>query len=145
MHSRFRSALLWLLLLALPLQVFAAASMVHCGASHHRMMQAASPAVGDAQGHAMHAHHHEMATVDPMHSNGAGDAEHGASSVHDLDKLSKFKCSACAACCTGAAMPTAALFIPLLPTATKMAVFVFGPHVDFLSGGLDRPPRNLLV
>ena len=88
----------------------------------------------------VHAHaavdHHEMAK-----DGGANDR----SSVHDLDKLTKFKCSACAACCLGAALPTAAIAIVFIPPAATLAVFVSASHVDFLSGGLDRPPRLLLA
>jgi hypothetical protein len=144
MLSRFRSSLVWLLLLALPLQGFAAAAMLHCGPSHHRMLAASSVAAAESHMHAhMHAtsgHHHGQETG---LEHGAADA--GTPAAHDLDTLSKFKCSACAACCTGAAMPTAALFIPSLPPAGTPAVALIASRAEFLSGGLDRPPRILLA
>lgn len=135
MVSRFRTALMWLLLLALPLQGFAAATMLNCGPNHHRMLAAATAGSTRVHAHAA-VDHHEMAKV-----GGGSDL----SSVHHLDKVTKFKCSACAACCLGAALPTAAIAIVFIPPAATLAVFVSASHVDFLSGGLDRPPRLLLA
>ena len=146
MKFRFRKALMWLLLLALPLQGFAAATMINCGPNHHRMFSAA---VTDR----IESHHH--AAVEPhQHSMGMADdhremvGEAGTTdlpSVHHLDKLSKFKCSACAACCIGAALPTAALAIASVPPAMMTASFVPTLHADFLADGLDPPPRLLLA
>lgn len=138
MRIGFRLSLTWLLLLALPLQGFAAATMINCGPNHHRMMVAAMADTPKAQ-----QHHHEMGVATDHHEGASNDGD--APSVHHLDKLMKFKCSACAACCMGAALPTAALSIASLPPAMTTAAFVSTPHADFLSDGLDRPPRLLLV
>ncbi len=146
MVSLLRTALMWLLLLALPLQGFAAATMLNCGPNHQRMLSA---------GNTDQIEDHHQATVEPhQHAMGMADVHHemvGESgtnhlpSVHHLDKLTKFKCGACAACCIGAAMPTAGLVIASFPPAMMTATFVSMPHVDFLSDGLDRPPRLLLA
>ena len=146
MNRRFQSVLVWLVLLALPLQGLAAATMINCGPNHHRMLAASVAASTESRDHAMRGHHpHETGAAGDQHANAIGDDEHGASSVHHLDKLMKFKCSACAACCMGAALPTAALVIASFPPAMTTAVFVPAAHVDFVSDGLDRPPRLLLV
>jgi manganese oxidase len=62
--------MMWLLLLALPLQGFAAATMIHCGPNHNRTLATATLAHGEAPGHttgeegdwAFHCHksHHTM-------------------------------------------------------------------------------------
>lgn len=142
MAPRFRSALMWLLLLALPLQGFAAATMVNCGPNHHRMLAASAVTAPESHHDRTNDHHEHEALLAADADDGA---EHGPSSVHHLDKLTKFKCSACAACCMGAAMPTAALVIASFSPAMMTATFVSTPHVDFLSDGLDRPPRLLLA
>ena len=144
MRIRFRLALTWLLLLALPLQGFAAATMINCGPNHHRMMGAAMADTPEVQRHGVGGqHHHEMSVAAGHHEGASNDGD--APSVHHLDKLMKFKCSACAVCCMGAVLPTTALSFASLPQAMTMAMFVSTPHVDFLSGGLDRPPRLLLA
>lgn len=135
---------MWLLLLALPLQGLAAASMIHCGPNHHRMLATATFAHGEAPGHttsAAHAHPHEMALADDH----AGAKSSGAPSVQQLDKLMKFKCSACAACCMGAALPTAALTFEPFPPLMTPDSFVPTTHVGFVTDGPDRPPRLSLV
>ena len=137
---------MWLLLLALPLQGFAAATMINCGPNHHRMLAASAVAATELHDHAMGGHHqHTASAAGDVHANAANHAEYGAPSAQHLDKLTKFKCSACAACCMGAALPTAALAIASFPAAMTTAVFVSTPHVDFLSDGPDRPPRLLLA
>lgn len=137
---------MWFLLLALPLQGFAAATMVNCGPNHHRMLAASVGVAAESHEQAMSEHPHRDADAGgDMHAAASDDGEHGASSVHHLGKLTKFKCSACAACCMGAAMPAAAMVIASFLPAMTTAIFVSTPHADFLSDGLDRPPRLLLA
>ena len=128
MSSRFRNALMWLFLFALPLQGFAAATMLHCGASHQRT-------VATATSKSSSAHHHE-----------AGQAhKHAAASETAQPDLAKSKCSACAACCMGTALPVAALaFEPFAPALAPLS-FVRAPAIGFVTDGPDRPPRILLV
>ena len=137
---------MWLLLLALPLQGFAAATMINCGPNHHRLLATPIGAATDSHEQTMSGHRqHDADAAGDIHAAAAGDGEHRPSSVHHLDKLTKFKCSACAACCMGVALPTAALAIASCPAAMTTAVFVSTPHADFLSDGLDPPPRLLLA
>lgn len=147
MRSRFRSALMWLLFLALPFQGLAAATMLGCGPVHERMAATAN-AHAAAHSHAGdHAHRHAGDT----HADADAHAGHGAQAAggsddavaHHLGPLGKLKCSACAACCVGAALPTAEVAVAAVPPAFTPALFVKPQHVDFLSGTLDRPPRIL--
>lgn len=144
MRLRFRIVLTWLLLLALPLQGFAAATMINCGPNHHRMMAVAMAEVTEAHEHATgEQHHHGMGVAADHHEVASNDGD--APSVHHLDKLMKFKCSACAACCMGAAMPTAAVTFEPLPPAVAPATYVPTSHVGFVADGPDKPPRLSLV
>lgn len=134
--------MMWLLLLALPLQGFAAATMLNCGPNHHRMMAAAIAEPAEAHEHtASGQHHHEVGRADGQHDVASVDASSDARSLPHLDKLVKFKCNACAVCCMGAAMPTAIFaFEPFAPAMTPES-FVPTSQIGFVTDGPDRPPR----
>ena len=85
--SRIRLFLACLLLLALPLQGLAAASMLYCG------------------GAATHAHGHEEAQAAAEHDHAAHghEADAFATDLPDSDH----KCGACASCCNGVAIAAA--------------------------------------
>jgi len=144
MAFRFRSALMWLLLLALPLQGFAAATMINCGPNHHRMMASSGAEPTETHEHLSGGErHHEMGMAADHDHDEAASAEvsgEGLSLPH-LDKLMKFKCNACAVCCMGAAMPTAAFTFEPPPPAIAPEFFVPSSHVGFVTDGPDRPPR----
>ena len=143
MMFRLRFAVMWVLLVALPLQGYAAATMLNCGPNHHRMMATAIAEPVEAHEHtaAGQQHHHEMSVAAGEHEIDSVDHSGEAPLLPHLDKLAKFKCSACAVCCTGVAMPTAAFtFKPLLP-AMAPEFFVSIWQVGFVTGGPDRPPR----
>lgn len=123
----------WFVAIALPLQGVAGVTMAHCGSSHERM---GAPADASPHGHADHgagaAHHHDAADT-------------AQSEPGPWSDLAQHKCSSCAACCAGTALPPAA---PGLPQLTAAPV-VFTEDVltvdAFASGGPDRPPRTPLV
>ncbi len=112
--------LIWCLVLALPAQGAAAASMMICGQAHH----------GDAQ-----VALHELHDAD---SSGASNEEQGCHA--DMQK-----CSACADCCSVGAVPATAPSVPITDPAP--AVFsALTPSVEALATeGLYRPPRRTLV
>ena len=142
MVSGFRSAMMWLLLVALPLQGYAAATMLTCGPNHHRLMAAAIAEPDEAHHHAAGVqHHHEMGMADGQHDVASVDGSGGTPSLPHLDNLMKFKCNACAVCCTGAAMPTAIFTFELLPPAMTPELFVPTSHAGFVTDAPDRPPR----
>src|SRR5512138_1668198 len=110
MRRRVRPLWIWLLALALPLQALAAATMMHCGAhSSPHAHEAATPAH----------HSHDVSPSGAAHVHGDPSdamADHhypvsdGASSL-------LHKCSACAACCIGLALPSADVVPPGPPSA----------------------------
>lgn len=124
MRSATRVLLTFVLLLALPLQGFAAAAMISCAPSHHVL-----PTTG-----AMHddvaaqAHHH------------GGDHDPAATPSHG-----KHACSACAACCIGGAWMPSALRLPgdfsthLRPLPARVT------PPAFITEGTERPPRHDLA
>ena len=129
------SFLLWLMMLAIPVQGFAAASMLYCGTDpeHHAMQTQSVPES-----------HHESGSKADMHDE-IGVAGEQADQAHDMTgKLpnSEHKCGVCASCCNLIAIAdvsssgTAATSPPahyLEPLAQTYAV---------PSRLLERPPRS---
>ena len=139
MLSRLRFTLMWLLLLALPLQGVAAATLLHCGPGHHGMQVAEAPVAHHHSAEDSDHHHGEAGHVHTaMHAGNAGDH---APSAADIAKLSKFKCSACASCCLGLALPTAVVALTTFVPADAPAFVVRVEPVGFFTDGPDRPPR----
>ena len=122
-------------MLAIPLQGFAAASMVLCGPNHASLAQPADSSQHDHGADASH-HHHE-ATPAP------GDDDNG---VGDFLKFLGMKCGACSACCTLSAIPLAAVpSLAFLPS-TSVAVPFFGSSCNgIVPDGLERPPSQHLA
>ena len=142
MVSRLRSVMMWLLLFALPLQGFAAATMLNCGPNHQRMMVAAIAEPDQTHEHmAAGQHHRETGMAGVEHEAASVDQRGDAVPLPQLDKLMKFKCNACAVCCMGAAMPTAIFTFELFPPAMAPESSVPTSHVGFVTDGPDRPPR----
>jgi hypothetical protein len=148
MRRDLKTLLLWLLVAVLPLQGVAAAAMTSCHArlypgqaametaKHHhagKMMHLhASGSAVDVDVHAMHHAHHQ----------GDHQGDHQLQDKHDAST----SCSACAACCIGAAALPAGLDWTFVrngsePVQTFPSPFMTG----FIPAGLERPPRPLHV
>ena len=139
MARRFRFALLWLMLLALPLQGYAAAVALHCGQAPLGAAQQTGSAV--APGDAMLADVADVADVSNRAS-AAAPACHGGQAPHHSGTVSKLKCSACAACCFGAALAPPALTFESIPPVTLPVTFIVVAVLGFFTDGPDRPPRH---
>jgi hypothetical protein len=136
--------IVWFVAIALPVQGMAGVTMAHCGSSHARMV-----AVMEASQHrhsdhdAVAAHHHDAHETD-IATQGHHTAQ-AKSQPGKLSDLAQYKCSSCASCCAGSALPSA---MPRMPEPTA-APAVFAEEmvtVDaFASDGPDRPPRTPLV
>jgi len=147
MVTRLRIAVAMLLLLALPLQGFAAATMLVCGPGHHRTSDESASSLGATpDDSAIDEHHH-----DSIGASGADSVTAPASvandglSVHHFSKHSDSTCGACGACCVGAALPKAAPVYAFFAPAILPSFSVAAPHVRFCTNGPDRPPRLLLA
>ena len=138
-HACLRRALVWLMLLAIPFQGIASAGMVACAHA------AATVAVMAPHHDAPPAHCHEAGA--PAGMLASGTPEHppsGHDQDHDQDHDER--CSACAACCIGAAMAGA----PTIPAApqTLSARLAEAPtgRLEAVDLALpERPPRHPLA
>ena len=141
MTRRFRFALMWLMLLALPLQGYAAAVALHCGPVPQGAVHGTSMAgrLGTPATTATPADLGDSGVV-----SAAAPACHGGAMAHHIGTVSKskFKCSACAACCFGAALAPPALTFESIPPATLPVAFVPVSVLGFFTDGPDRPPRS---
>jgi hypothetical protein len=130
MNRVLRAAVTCLLLVALPLQGYAAGSMLFCdaGAATSGTLDHDDPAPHDGD----NAHHPDVvivtvATDDP-----------GAPNLHSVVHG---KCSICSSYCSAAALPSA----PIVATATTLHAAPF-PDLEHANPGhgparLERPPR----
>ncbi|HLS54504.1 MAG TPA: hypothetical protein VK052_00425 [Zeimonas sp.] len=133
-----------LVVLAIPVQGFAAATMLSCGPGHERM-------AGDAVG----GHAHDTATAPHGHAHHVGVATHGPAAYGSVDVATPdrvpftppadVKCSACATCCTASAIPAAPLAVAVDRAASEAIPSRHQPSVDFVVERLEHPPRNLLA
>ena len=144
MRLSIRTCLIWLLMLALPAQALAAATMAFCGPSHHAapsawVHQASEPAHhGQPAGSAQEAKHQQG--VDTLATDEAADPVAVAAPA---DEAAMQKCSACASCCSAAALPNPVSLLPA-PFAADAVHAALAPAIDpFAVGGPDRPPRML--
>ncbi|GGI54759.1 hypothetical protein [Oxalicibacterium solurbis] len=141
MNRIVKTALLWLLALALPVQGWAAATQISCAPTMHQPAQ-----VSDSASHEMtHAQNHHV-----MHDDMSKTASTAADIQDDSSptpaKLGVAKCSACAACHIGlTALPSFSDWP--LPATDSMPVVIApaSPFVGHVPDGIKRPPRSALV
>lgn len=123
-----RLLLAWLVMLAVPVQGFAAISAGTCMALGHHEVLAEAVHGPDAA----HGSHADAATGGHVHDAPDGDA----ADAH---------CGPCVACCAAAAIPIASsLFSPIVSLGAVEA-FIAAPPPEFLSELLHRPPLTLLA
>lgn len=135
MCLRVRVVMIWLLMACLPVQSWAAATMLNCGPVHGRMAVEAIETTGHAgHGHSLEAH------ASAGHEHGSPDADHQA-----LELGQSNTCSACAACCLGLALPSTLLAFDASVSSDTFAPGMPHGRIVFLTAGLERPPRTILA
>ncbi len=127
MRPLLRTLLIWMVVLAFPLQGIAASTMLFCGPSHDRMQQAT-----DHSAHQDASHH--LSHDDPA-----------SAGSENLPDAGGFKCSACASCCSSVALPCVALTMVTAESATSTVDEPIASVPAFLTDGPDRPPRSTLA
>ena len=172
MLNRLRFVLVCLLALALPVQGFAAATMLFCvGGSHHRgTAQVGNPLIMGGDHDVGTSHEHPAGT--PAHAH-VGNHSSDAASPHDdsaqtsasseagqtLQLASTVgsksngksvvkvdgKCSACSACCASVALPSALMVFQPVKADSPLVAIVTSAALGFLTDGQDRPPRTFLA
>lgn len=146
MQVWLRLLIVWFTAIAIPVQGMAGVTMAHCGSSHERMGAAVDAAQHMHADHSAGAtHRHDTDVADGMNQADHTVATQDRAKSGKLSDLAQYKCSSCASCCAGSALPSAQLRIP--EAAAVPAVFSEEVvTVDaFASDGPDRPPRVRLV
>jgi hypothetical protein len=137
-----RRFLLWLLMLAIPLQGIAASTMLHCEPSHARQQVAVEAAAHD---HALHqaasaAHSHDQHHADAGDTVAHSEAHSPGSADHQ-----KAKCSVCASCCSGVAIVAAPLTTAVAEPHESYTVFLATDFEPVFVAGPKKPPRPFLA
>ena len=133
MSQWVRHLIIWIVAALLPLQAYAAAAMISCGPMH---AQVAMQSHGH-DGHENVHHGHQALPSDPVDSD---------ESITPLPDLFKFKCSACAACCTGAlAFSTLAPLSAVMRVPPDVIPFSDSSDEGIVPDTLERPPRTSLA
>jgi len=140
MHRLVRFALMLLLAIALPMQGFAATTMISCSAGQHDHAAGHGPAHSHAGADERHRHSH--AGEADTH---AGAVDHSPAGKTDIAKGGVHKCSACALCCTSAAVPSQAIVFSSVKLTDHFAPLAARSVPAFVAEGLERPPRALLA
>jgi len=131
MSPLLKTALAWILALALPMQGLAAATMLHCA------LEPTSAAVPEANAHTGH---HGAASADSAVVQDAA-APHAAHHAGDAADHVGHQCSACAACVAGAVLPSAAPKVTPLDAGGTPLLAAAAHERSIVLAGLERPPR----
>ena len=130
MKALLRTLLIWLLLAGVPLQGFAASTMLLCAPPAAPM--AAVPAA------VMDEHHDHAAMVAAQQH--ASHGENDSPGHHGQDA----KCAGAAFCCTGAPLATRMPMAPALPDAGSAPIpFETTAPAAVDLAGIERPPKRL--
>lgn len=140
MSPWLRRLFVWLVVLALPAQGMAGVARLHCASAPGAAAVVAAGAHAGAGAHrhghdrAGHGHHHHGDTAVAAAPADDGGASPAPTVAH--------KCSACAACTVGAALPPARTVVPQPepePPTLRAAPL---PAISFIASGPERPPRS---
>jgi hypothetical protein len=138
-----------LLLLALPMQALAAASMLYCNGDHHATwLQVATNVLF---GHSVagspaseRSGHHDQGTADAAHD--ASDTSHHDDTAPDGDDHPGSRCSSCTDCCCAASIVSSGQStFAIAPAPSGPISTVAQPVSGYVPERLERPPRNTLV
>lgn len=154
-----RTVLAWLLMLAIPMQGFAATAMLFCAPSHHGVVstitasQVAVPALKASEHSAHHhsgmqqsAHHESESDVSSTATSDAADSlDLTKTAPLKIEKLADGKCSACATCCTGSALVGTPVMNSVAMTGSDSIPFTLESFVSYVPEGSDPPPRSILA
>ena len=148
MTKRVRRFVIALLLLALPMQAMAAASMVYCNGDHHatwlqvathvlfgHSVPAASPSARGG--------HHD-ADTDAAHD--GSNPNHHDDGVAGGDDRRGSPCGSCTDCCCAASLPSPGQSALVLGPPLSGPISGVASHVSgYVPERLERPPRSILV
>ena len=150
MRKLLKPFVLWLLLIAVPFQGYAAATMMCCGSAHAKDVEhkAQEPAMqGNIHSHLSGMDHDHHEGVVAAGSTGAPESDSGAHHhAGDSSKRVAFKCGACASCCVGAAIvQTSDYSFGIAPLNSTRIAFHSLYFYRFVPDTLERPPYRLIA
>ncbi len=142
MKRALKTLLLWLLIVVLPSQGFAAAMLPSCCLMHHDSLAIA--VIKNAQHHDCGvSQDHVGAIAYHLAPDSPGMADHWSGTPH---KHQSSSCSACAACCVGATAPPSPVSLTAAYSSPESYVIFLAPWVaGFVPAGLKRPPRHIFA
>lgn len=145
MWNVIRYAMMWLIVLAVPAQGFAAVAMTLCRPGDSIMTSAQVPMEYCHFGRD-HGSDADASNSSSLATEAIPGAEASAlSGTNQIDQLAQHDSSACTPWCMSAGLP------PVLVTfdPPKALAFIYAApaamNASFFRGGLDRPPRTLLA
>jgi hypothetical protein len=136
MSSAIRPWLIWLLLLALPMQGLAAATMLWCdtlGASRLAASTAMAPQQADNPHVCIHGHAAPAEAVADSDAVVTDAGHHGGSGA----------CSACASCCAAFAVPASLAMLSSIGPGSDPLRGPAAGAARYTTDGPERPPRPL--
>ena len=151
MQRLFKTVLLYLSMLAIPAQGFAASTMLFCGPADQRVRTAQGTAhhsghshrdspAADYQDRALPAESVDLAS---LASSGEGgeftNNDQGPAIAAGMDNP---ECGACAACCAGTSFPATRVKLQPAGIATEGMASTLFRNIGFVTDGPRRPPRS---
>ena len=140
MNKLIKLLAVWILVIALPMQGLAAATMMSCEQSHSHEAKS----LAEGHNHAMHSGHdegvsHETTAHESVADNHA--THHSSSTKHACSN-----CGTCTVCCSSTAIVATSLTLPLQFDSNKANLaYSASQFTSFISAGIERPPRSILV
>lgn len=135
----------WVLVFALPMQGFAAATMMNCEKSHSHETKSLT----ETHDHATHSGYDEATSHEATHEHVADaiDNQHNHATPHSSStKHACSHCATCTVCCATTAIVTTSLNVLAQFDNSKATLAYSAPQfTSFVSAGIERPPRAILV
>jgi hypothetical protein len=136
--NKFRRVIFLALIFCIPLQGFAASGGKLCAMGHAAInMVAQAGSSGHSMKHQAMKHH----VVDQAPTEKAIDQ----ASKQASKSIKVSKCALCAVCCGLALLPEVPIVLPLVSPPSFVPVGRLLATAEFLTSGLERPPRSILA
>lgn len=149
MSRLFKAVVLYLLMLAIPAQGFAASSMLLCSPARQGTISAQASEGYFGHGHAdiavaNHRDHSLSASRLAVPTAGAEgvDSTVAGGGLVDSGGLNTHECGACSACCVGSAIPAYTLKLDAAAQTNERIVATPFRTIGFVTDGPRRPPRS---
>lgn len=140
MNKLIKIIAVWILVFALPVQGFTAATMINCENAHSHE----SKSLSEGHNHGSHVGHDEASNHEASHEHVA-DVTNNYSIHHSSS--SKHACKHCGSlCCSSTAIVASLLNLHAQFDDVKANLAYPAPQfTSYISAGIERPPRTILV